>query len=532
MKKIMHEFGFAILSVIFLLIVSSAIVLIGSDSYKAGKASITPQLEQTNNEFTLKVQQLQLEVIEKQHINDMLQGTVIRLSADKVQLEEQVVLLTQERDEAIASGSSSAEQIAELNNQIDILTSDIADRDFSIGVCNKTIEDNLITINALNTRVSRLAKIIDRTVTEVCAEDLEGITSIGAYTFADCINLTSIEIPEGVTSIGNYAFSNCTSLVSATFPASLSSIYQNSFHSCTLPIIDLRKSTRLSLGIQAFASFGGSTILLPDCLSNLNTQCFNGASITSLDLSNTQIKTIPDYGIYSCKKLETIILPSTLEKISTKGLMLNSALKNINLENCVNLTNIGEEAFSGCSQLQILSMPNNVSVLGSKAFYDCTSLVSINLPASLKILNSYTFYNCKNLETVIFEDGLMLDSWNTTYCFSNCTSLTNLQLKNIIITSNNSLDLSKCTNLTQESILNLVQELHINTTTSTRTLNIGSTNKAKVEGLYVKLIDITDEMRAEDEYIDNKLPFVLCESTDEGAMLINDYVTSKNWILK
>lgn len=49
---------------------------------------------------------------------------------------------------------------------------------------------------------------------------------------------------------------------------------------------------------------------------------------------------------------------------------------------------------------------------------------------------------------------------------------------------------------------------------------MGTANKAKIADTYVKLL--------EDDGT-GKHPFEVCESTDEGAMTIEDYCTAKNW---
>jgi surface protein len=84
--------------------------------------------------------------------------------------------------------------------------------------------------------------------------------------------------------------------------------------------------------------------------------------------------------------------------------------------------------------------------------------------------------------------------------------------------------------LTLESLIHLIYELR--NTGSTKTLTIGSVNIEKLANVYVKTILITDDMRAEDELIDEKLPFEVCESTDENAVHITDYVLEKNWVIK
>ena len=60
-----------------------------------------------------------------------------------------------------------------------------------------------------------------------------GVTTIGSYTFKDCLSLTSVIIPTSVTSIGANAFSFCSSLTNVTIPNSVNSIGEKAFYSCT-----------------------------------------------------------------------------------------------------------------------------------------------------------------------------------------------------------------------------------------------------------------------------------------------------------
>jgi hypothetical protein len=121
------------------------------------------------------------------------------------------------------------------------------------------------------------------------------------------------------------------------------------------------------------------------------------------------------------------------------------------------------------------------------------------------------------------------DGYYTTGTFGNCRALSNLIVKNIKV----SLQIGSGTSwghlLTDNSIINTFQELWDLTGKTAQTLTLSTPSNARTSEIYVKLVDITDEMRAQDEYIDNKKPCVVCESTDEGSMTLKEYGISKNW---
>ena len=64
------------------------------------------------------------------------------------------------------------------------------------------------------------------------------------------------------------------------------------------------------------------------------------------------------------------------------------------------VTSIANSAFSGCTGLTSISIPNSVSSIGESAFEGCTGLTSITIPNSLTSKNYYTFERLTNLNDV------------------------------------------------------------------------------------------------------------------------------------
>ncbi len=85
------------------------------------------------------------------------------------------------------------------------------------------------------------------------------------------------------------------------------------------------------------------------------------------------------------------------------------------------------DAFSRCSGLTSIVIPNSVTSIGSYAFLACSSLTSITIPNSVTEIGFYTFASCSSLTSVTIGTGLTsIDN----YAFSNCTSLTSIEIPN------------------------------------------------------------------------------------------------------
>ena len=266
---------------------------------------------------------------------------------------------------------------------------------------------------------------------EIIWGDTPTITEIGEYAFA-YYDGTSITIPDGVTSIGECAFSGCTSLISITIPDGVTSIEERAFENCTsLTSVTIGNSVT-SIGAYAFLYCDALTsITIPDSVSSIGEATFVGCdSLEKLIVAsgnpvyhsegNCIIETATGILVQGCNNS---IIPSDGSVTSIGGHAFSgcTSLTSVTIPDSV--TSIGERAFQSCGSLTSVTIPDSVTSIGDSAFGECTSLTSVTIPDSVTSIGEYVFYGCTSLTSITIPDSVTSigDS-----AFEDCDSLTSV----------------------------------------------------------------------------------------------------------
>ena len=211
-----------------------------------------------------------------------------------------------------------------------------------------------------------------------------GVTTIADEAFSYCNTLTEVIIPDGVTTIGREAFYECERLMDITIPDSVTDIGFSALAKCTdLTNIKYRGSMEewsLINKTQGWLSGSGIT--------NGYTITYEKAEEPSEEhLESTaglEFRLNADGKSYTCIGI---------------GTCAESEIA-IDYYNDLPVTSIRDYAFSNCSNLTSVTIPNSVTTIGGSAFYRCSSLTSVIIPNSVTTIGGSAFQGCESLASI------------------------------------------------------------------------------------------------------------------------------------
>lgn len=131
-----------------------------------------------------------------------------------------------------------------------------------------------------------------------------------------------------------------------------------------------------------------------------------------------------------CTKLTTITIPDSVTSIGSAAFRACSNLTTITIPDSV--TSIGGYAFNNCPKLTTITIPANVTRIENDTFWQCTGLTSITMPDSVASIGDDAFRNCSSLTSIIIPNNVTSIG---NYAFWGCTEVTAITYKGIKYTN-------------------------------------------------------------------------------------------------
>lgn len=216
--------------------------------------------------------------------------------------------------------------------------------------------------------------------------------------FYNNTSLTSIKLPNKLENFWDNAFYGCTSLNNIEMPSTVVGIYNHVFDGCTSLTNVKFNDSYTTLGTHVFKNCPLDAVTFPNTLKSIGEYAFESTNLKTVDLSNTQITSLPNGSFYDCEQLSDVKLPKEL-------------------------TYIGEKVFYK-STIASITFPPSLQKIDAWAFQN-TQLTNVVIPTQCSSIEQGAFSDNANLTTVVING---LECYLAYQAFCNCSKLTDVYI--------------------------------------------------------------------------------------------------------
>lgn len=284
----------------------------------------------------------------------------------------------------------------------------------------------------------------------------DSLQSIGSAAFYGCSSLTEITLPKNIQFIGVGAFTLCSSLTSlqiaadAPYFATQNGILFNKEKTTLLKYPDKKTATsyRIPMGVTTVSDYAFAyvpmltSITCPAGADSIGHYAFAACpDLTKITLPASFTK-MGNGPFALCHKLTTLsVAPDNPSYTSDNNILFNkqknvlvcypAGKQDMQYEIPAGVTEIGSQAFYGCSALTQINIPQSVTKMGPSAFNECTLLETVNIPEAVTVIPDYCFSECDALKSIIIPNQVTRIDYGA---FSGCLSLASVQFSQSLVT--------------------------------------------------------------------------------------------------
>ena len=209
-------------------------------------------------------------------------------------------------------------------------------------------------------------------------------------------SLTSIKLPNKLENFWDNAFNGCTSLNNIVMPSTVVGIHNNVFEGCTSLSNVTFNDSYTTLGHHVFKNCPLAAVTFPNTLNSIGEYAFEGTNLKTVDLSNTQITSLPNGCFFICENLSDVKLPKDLTDIGNNA-FISTPIASITFPS--SLQKIGDYAFQK-AKLENVVIPTNCNAIEQGAFSENANLTTVVVNGLECYLAVSAFAKCDNLKDV------------------------------------------------------------------------------------------------------------------------------------